>query len=121
MRKEKSVDWETVQTVYELQLYVFGLQRDAEEAASESTKYRIEKEIAECEELLCELRKDLVYYRDAEPYENLEVLSEKFFRDLRRDLTEYEFDVAVLNLDPDKAIEPFYPDFSPVHLYSHPQ
>jgi len=35
-------------------------------------------------------RKEMVYYSDAPPYENIAHLGEKYFRDLKRDLTAYE-------------------------------
>ncbi|OLY92282.1 hypothetical protein SAMN05444008_11548 [Cnuella takakiae] len=120
LKKKADVDWDAVQTVFDLQLYAISLQQQAEACESESTRYRYEKELEEIEALLRELRKDLVYYRDAQPYENQEALGDKFFRDLKRDLSEFEYDVAVKNMDPDKAIVPYYPDFTQEHLYNFP-
>jgi hypothetical protein len=50
-----------------------------------------------------EKRMDLVYYSDALPYENFENLGEKYFRDQKRDLSAYEYEVAIENKDPDKS------------------
>jgi hypothetical protein len=117
LKKKKEVDHELVDLVYTLQLEVFKLQQESAQANSESTRYRKQQEIDEIEELLRVLRMDLVYYCDALPYENKEALGDKYFRDQKRDLTKYEYEVAIENKDPDKAIEPFYPDFGNQHLY----
>ncbi len=94
--------------VYALQMSVFEKERELEACTSESTQYRKQQEIDEIEALLRQLRMDLVYYCDALPYEKLEVLGEKYFQDQKRDLSKYEYEVAIESMDPDKAIEPFY-------------
>jgi hypothetical protein len=70
--------------------------------------------------MLMEDRRDLVYYSDALPYENLENLGEKYYRDLKRDMPKYEYETAIENKDPDRAITPFYPDLNSEHFYKSP-
>lgn len=117
LKKKKLVDQQTVDIIYTLKLTSIKLEQELESCESESSKYRKQKEIDEIEDMLRVLRKDLVYYSDALPYENIDVLGEKYFRDLQRDLTKYEYAVAIENLDPDRAIEPFYPNLSSWHYY----
>lgn len=63
------------------------------------------------------IKKDLVYYCESKPYENLPAVGKKFFRDRRRDLSELEFNVAILNLDPDSVVNTFYPALSRAKHY----
>jgi hypothetical protein len=63
----------------------------------------------------------MVYFSEAQPYENLDALGEKYFRDLKRDMDEYEYRVAILNEDPDKVMNTFYPNLNPTkHYYKQP-
>lgn len=117
LRKKDEVNHELVDVVYSLQLLVFEKQQELEQSNSESTRYRKQQEIDEIEELLRVLRTDLVYYCDALPYENKEVLGEKYFRDQKRDLTKFEYEVAIENKDPDRAITPYYPTLGEHHYY----
>ncbi len=116
LNKKKGVDPEAADVVYTLQLYAYQLQ-DELRSCSRDRGYAIKKELEQLENILAELRKDLVYYSDALAYENKDVLGDKYYRDQRRDLPKYEFEVAIENKDPDRAITPFYPDFGKPHFY----
>jgi hypothetical protein len=117
LSKKKEANKEDADIIYTLQLAVLRLQEEIGQVTSNEAIYDRLKKIDLYEEVMREKRMDLVYYSDALPYENFENLGEKYFRDLKRDLTKYEYEVAIENKDPDKAITPFYPDLSPVHFY----
>lgn len=121
--KKKECNQEHVDIVYTMQLKVYELEKERDQAKRDNkTKlyYEKKKEIEEYEDALNEMRKDLVYYCDALPYENIDVLGGKYYRDQKRDLSTYEYDVAIENKDPDKAIKPFYPDLNEQHYYEDP-
>lgn len=117
LKKKKEVDWKKIDIVYTLSLEYIKLSTELQQCKSNDGKYRAKAKLIEIERTLNHLRKDLVYYSDALPYENLEVLGEKYFRDQKRELTEYEYEVAIENKDPNRSITPFYPDLGKVHFY----
>lgn len=120
--KKNLCNQEHVDIVYTLQMEVYKKEKEMLQAKSEnkmSLYYQRKNEIEEYEAILCEMRKDLVHYCDALPYENLDVLGGKYFRDQERDLSKFEYDVAIENKNPDKAMVPFYPDLAPIHFYKH--
>lgn len=85
---------------------------------SDSTLYRHALKIHEVEFKLNQLRKELVYVCDAEPFENIDILGEKYYRDQKRDCkTEEEYNVAILNQDPGKVEHPYYPNFTEENQY----
>lgn len=95
-------------------------QENMNPAISDSTIYRNKQRIFQLEAKLTKIRKDLVFVCDAKPFENVQILGKKFYRDARRDCeTLYEFNVAVLNHDPDQVVNTFYPARNPKkHYYS---
>lgn len=118
LNKKKEVNQEAADIIYTLQLAVLKLQEELEHVTSNEAIYARLKKIELYEEVMQQKRMDLVYYSDALPYENFENLGEKYFRDLKRDLPKYEYEIAIENKDPDKSIEPFYPSFGEKNLYS---
>lgn len=117
LNKKAEVNQKHVDIIYTYQLYVLQLQELLDKTKSDSKIYKIKKQIEHFEKRMNLLRKDLVYYSDALPYENLEVLGEKYFRDLKRDMTTFEYNIAIENKDPDLAEKPFYPDLNANHFY----
>jgi hypothetical protein len=117
LNKKKDIEWQKVEDVYALALEEQRLIKEMQQFRSNETIYRYKNRIFEISRLLTAMRKELVYYSDAQPYENLEVLGEKFYRDLKRDLTAYEYEVAIENKDPDRAVTPYYPDLGKHHYY----
>ena len=117
--QRKKVNQGYVDIIYTLQLECIKLEQQIEELSSNDAKYKRIRMIREYEEVMRKLRMDLVYYSDALPYENIENLGDRYFRDQKRDLTKYEYEVAIENKDPDKAITPFYPALDRKHFYQH--
>lgn len=86
--------------------------------ASDSTIYRMRNKIIELEIKLNKIRREMIWVCDAEPFENIDILGEKFYRDSKRDCqSQQEYNVAVLNKDPDKVEHAYYPDFSEDNQY----
>ena len=117
---KKKCKFNEVDIVYTLQMDVYSKEKEMRQAKADgnlSLHYKRKNEIEETESLLAELRKDMFYYCDALPYENLNVLGAKYFRDQKEELSDFEYDIAIENADPTRAMKPFYPDLTPIHFY----
>lgn len=102
-----------VNAVLSLQLEVWRLQKEMEQYTSTRTHYKYQKVITEKEQKLTGIRKELVYVSDGKPFANKEILGDKFYRDAKRDCDSlYEYETAILNRDPDKVQDTFYPALS---------
>lgn len=112
LKKRDLMNEPLVKAVMTMQLEIFRLQKEMEQYSSSRTQYKYINQIKVYEEKLNSIRRNLVYVCDAQPYENLGALGEKYFRDLRRDLSDYEYRVAILNEDPDKVMNTFYPSLN---------
>lgn len=117
LNKRNDMDKHKVDIVYALQLEVYRLKEEMQQYTSSATLQKYKARILEIEKILVALRKDLTYFCDALPYENLANLGEKYFRDLKRDLTQYEYEVAIENQDPDRTEKPFYPNLGKQHYF----
>jgi hypothetical protein len=110
-------DNRVINAVLTLQLEVWKLQKELQlretEGCSSATAYKYKHLIWQKEQKLTAIRKELVFVHDARPFANKEILGEKFYRDARRDCdTLYEYDTAILNKDPDKVQNSYYPALS---------
>lgn len=119
LAKRKLSDPNKVKAIITLALKVIELDQLIEQAKSTATQYKYLAQRKVFDELLIKQRREMVYFSDAAPYENLENLGEKYFRDLRRDLSKYEYEISVENKDPNKAEFSFYPDLSALHHYHY--
>lgn len=84
---------------------------------SKSQIYSYQPEITKLERLLTRLRKNAIFFGEANAHDNIMNLSPAYIENMRRSLTDYEFRIAILNEDPRKAESGFYPDRSEQHLY----
>lgn len=106
-------DLTIVNAVLSLQLEVWRLRKEMEQYSSTRTLYKYEKVISEKENKLAAIRRELVYVSDGKPFANIEILGDKFYRDAKRDCDSlYEYETAILNRDPDKVQDTFYPALS---------
>jgi hypothetical protein len=96
-----------VKAVITLQMKLFELHQIPDEELTPSIK----SQIISLETRLQHIRRNLVYISDAKPFENFEFLGEKYYRDLKRDMSNLEYDIAILNHDPDKVAHSFYPAY----------
>lgn len=117
LQKRKLQNKQAIEMAKVMQLHVWNRQNDLYHAASTATIDKIKDEIHAYEEKLTRLRKNMVYVCEMQPYENKENLGEDYFKRAKRICTPYEFDVAILNLDPDKVEQAFYRAFSSSHKY----
>lgn len=118
LAKKKESNQEDADIIYTLQLEVLRLEEEMEHLTSNDAIYARLRKIEKYEEVMNQKRMDLVYYSDALPYENYDNLGEKYFRDQKRDLSKYEYEVAIENKDPNKSQDPFYPTFTDKNIYS---
>jgi hypothetical protein len=118
LRKKKLVNQKAVETVYNLQMKIFELEKEMQNYTSTRSIYQYKNLINLYKEKADRIRKYLVYYSDMKPYENLKSLG-KFFFDRARRIAKslYVFNVAYLNHDPDKIEHTFYPTFTEGNKY----
>lgn len=116
LKKRELVDHDRVNAViyYQLQLNTL-LERLPEEGDAKAAKTK--HTIKVIEEVLSELRKGLVYVLEASALDNLERLGQSYFDSLQKSLTPYEYLVAILNQDPTRVENNYYPDRTEQHLY----
>jgi len=112
----KTVDQKKVETVIRLQLHLNDLY--AALATAGRNKSKVESYIRRIKQRLQFLRKDLVFVSEASAVENQENLGRKWLADKKRTMGAYEFDVAILNEDPIRSENSFYPSLSNTNLYN---
>lgn len=116
LAKKRLSDPKKVEAIICLQMEIIR-QMQIIESSSKPTQIKHQKIVDELTELINKERREMVFYLDAPPYENIAHLGEKYFRDLKRDLTKYEYDISVENKDPNKAEHSFYPALNPIIHY----
>jgi len=117
--KDNASDMQLINSVITLQLKIFELDHQIANAINDSSKYLIKKKKAEIEKKLNDIRKRLTFYCEGLAFENIDNLGEKYYRDQKRDLTKFEYDIAILNKDPDIVENAFYPALnSEQHYYT---
>lgn len=117
--KRKQVDSKAVETVKQLQMHLNDQELKLQDAGVREG-ILIRRNIRQIKQRLNMLRRDLVYVSEASAVENISNLGKKWFADKKRTMSEYEFNVAILNHDPSKASQGFYPGLSPHNLYTEP-
>jgi hypothetical protein len=121
LREQQDIN--VINAVMLMQLHVHKLDKEKKKAAAENNRtayYRLKNEIVTLEQKLNTLRKEMVFVCDAKPFENIDALGEKFYRDQKRDCKSiHEYNIAVLNYDPNKVEHTFYPDLTDRRLYKH--
>jgi hypothetical protein len=117
LAKKRLHDPKKIEAVITLSLECIRLKELISSRSSSASQYKYMHELLPLEQLLQRTRKELVLYSDAPPYENQANLGKKYFRDLKRDLSAYEYSISVENNDPDKAEHSFYPALYPKQHY----
>jgi FtsZ-binding cell division protein ZapB len=116
--KRKLVNQKAVDVVYTLQMEIWRLEKALSEVSSSATIVKYQHRIKELNEKANKLRKQMVYFSDMKPYENRETLGEFYFKRQRRICkSEMEYNIAILNMDPDKVEQCFYPTFTALNKY----
>jgi hypothetical protein len=114
LKKKKLMNKKNVDAVLTIQKEVLRQQALMNECTTFALKYKHKQKIDFLQKAADKLRRTLVYYSDAKPYDNMMIAGPKFFRDQKRDLSAMEFGVAIENNDPDTVPNVFYPTFSKV-------
>lgn len=109
LKKRELQNIDLIKSVIATQLHVNKLQQNP---------IPNKKEIDSLTKLLTNIRKSLVYVSEASATENKQILGEKFFTDQKENATENEYNVAILNQDPSKVENSFYPNLSESHYYT---
>lgn len=118
LEKRKKVNHQAVTIIKALQLEIWRLQQELDGCLQGSSRYyQLTNKVKAYEERANALRKELVYVSEMQPYENKAAVGEFYFRSQNRTCSKLEFDVAVLNKDPDKIYNVFYPAFNDANKY----
>lgn len=117
--KRKQVDHRKIENVIKLQLHLSDLYTKLDNPGNQ--RHTIERYIKQIKARLTMLRKDLVYVSEASAIENQSNLGDKWLRDKKRTMGDYEYKVAILNHDPISAEDSFYPTLSGDNLYQDDQ
>lgn len=119
LRYREKVDHQRVEDVKTLQVRVDILKAFYNgEETSQKEKQKLKQEIFELEHLLNKARKDLVYVAEINCYDVVSFMGIDWLKSSRQNCrTEYIWNVAYENKDPDRPGDAFYPSFSDVHLY----
>ncbi len=118
LKKKRLMNAEAVETVYALQMEIFKLEQARGSFSSTATFYKYQSLIDSYKSKADKIRKNLVYFSDMKPYENLATLGEFYFKRAKRIAkTEYVFNVAYLNHNPDKIEHTYYPTFTNYNKY----
>lgn len=114
--KRDQVDKGIVQQVIDLQNKVNQLEA-ACEMATTSQQNRLHVAIRRLNYRLTTLRKNMVYVAEASARSNIKNLGASWWADKKREMSAYEFNVAIENKDPIQSKEGFYPNLSEANLY----
>jgi hypothetical protein len=118
LAKKKLVNQRAVDIVYILQMEIWRLEKELGNYTSTATIIKYKKIIADMQQKADKLRKQMVYFSDMKPYENKAAVGEFYFKRQRRICKSMmEYDVAILNKDPDKVESCFYPTFTETNKY----
>lgn len=118
LNKKKLVNQKAVDIVYTLQMEIFRLKQKQANCSSTERFYHYKPTIDKYQSQIDNIRKHLIYYCDMAPYENLPTVGENFFKTQKRLCKSiYEYEVAILNRDPDQVENCFYPTFTDANKY----
>lgn len=108
---DNQVDKQTVNDILSIQKLRIQLREQAK-TASKKLKESLIDAIKECDDLLNEMRRDLVYVARASTLDNIHVLGVSAVKKLRKSLSPIDWEVSVLNKEQDEVDNCFYPDLS---------
>ncbi len=79
---------------------------------TEALDKRFRKELKRLEDILFELRREAVNFIKASTLDNIDAVGVRYINEMKRDLTESEFNRSILNIEIDEVKNPFYSNFS---------
>jgi hypothetical protein len=114
--KKKLHDEEKVSAVIFYQTKLNMLRAQLLEVA-DSTADKIRAKMKAITKVLNIMRRNLVYYGEANAYDNIQNIGQQYLDNLRVSMTDYAYRVSVLNEDPTRSEHGWYADRSDEHLY----
>ena len=121
LKKREKVNQQAIDIIYTLQMEIFKLSdemKDYQNKGNLNEYYKVKKIHDEYKTKADKIRKHIVYVSEMKPYENMSAVGEFYFKMQKRVCkNDFEYDVAILNKDPDKVESCFYPTFSSNNKY----
>lgn len=118
LAKKKLVNQRAVEVVLQLQYQIIELQKQCDDKDTPKSKvYYLDRKMNELITIANRIRKNMIYVSDMKPYENMDVVGEFYFKSQKRICKTLEYEVAVLNKDPDKVENTFYPTLTIANKY----
>jgi hypothetical protein len=111
LKKRKLHDPKRVQVILALQAKLDELNIQLENAG-QNASVKLKAQIHDIDQRLLKLRSTMTYVVEMSAYDVLPIMGMQWFKALTRNITGYEFEVAIENKDPDKPAVSFYPDFN---------
>jgi hypothetical protein len=118
LAKKKMMNRNWVEVVRTLQWEIFSLEQKLEDADSEAMQNHYLYKIEELKGKVRPIQKAMIFYSDMPEKENEPIVTKEYFRDMKRIMKKYEYEVSILNKDPDKIENTFYPMLSSTNMYS---
>lgn len=117
---KKQVDQQTVDDIMAIQKFRFEKFEASIFTKNKKEKLQLEKEIEEIDEVLNEMRKDLVFVGKASTLDNIHALGIPNLKTLRRNLSPTDYDISILNIEQDEVPDCFYRSINKdKHAYSN--
>ncbi len=121
LKKKKLMNQRAIDAIIHLQLIAFRLEKEMltlKERNNPKAYYETKIEHDRVVSKANEIRKIVLYYSDMKPYENKKTVGERYFRTQRRNCkSQFEYNVSILNHDPDKAEFCYYPSLTSRRKY----
>jgi hypothetical protein len=121
LKKRKKNDTKRVSVILALQAKLDELNIQLENAGINASA-KLKRQIFEIDQKLLKLRSNMTYVWEISAEEVRPIMGEDWWKALIRNVTGYEYKVAIMNFDPDKPEVAFYPDFDEtrhVHNFSN--
>lgn len=121
LKKREKVNQQAIDIIYTLQMEIFRLSDEMKAYQNKGNLtafYKAKKLHDEYKAKADRIRKNIVYVSEMKPYENMPAVGEFYFKMQKRVCkNDLEYDVAILNKDPDKVESCFYPTFTNKNKY----
>lgn len=107
LEKASEMDVKRIELITIVQLRINQLEFDKQKAAK-SYQDKIQQKINKLQAELTKLRQGSIYYAEANAYDNIDVLGEDYIKDMKRNLSDLNFRMSILNERIDKVDNGFY-------------
>lgn len=116
LKKRELVDHERVQKILDAERLIVQLERCMDSCTPTKAK-QIQLTIRKLHRQCNVWRKNLVFVCEASAIDNIDNLGLHWLADKKKSMGAYEFDVAILNIDPKQGKEGFYPGLTEANRY----